>query len=290
MMTALQKRMIKDLQLRGMSKRTQDMYVRAVRMLAQHYHISPDKITEEQLRDYFLYNVNVRKWSRTACTIAICGIKFFYTYTLKREWTTLDIVRPAPEKKLPSILTIEEVLTILNKVKMDRHRICLTSIYGMGLRLQEGTHLQVSDIDSARNLVHIHRGKGNKDRYVPLPKNLLPILKKFWVTHRNPKWIFPAPGRGGIHMPTADKPMPLSSVQIAFKDALRKTNISKKVSVHNLRHSYATHLLENGVDLRSIQEYLGHSSPKTTAVYAHLSAQVVQNASRTVNRIMKQLV
>lgn len=289
-MTELRLKMIKDLQLRGMSKRTQGMYVRAVRMLAQHYQISPDKISEEQLRDYFLYNVNVRKWSRTACTIAICGIKFFYTYTLKREWTTLDIVRPAPEKKLPSILTIEEVLTILSKVKMERHRICLATIYAMGLRLQEGTHLQVSDIDSARMLVHIHRGKGNKDRYVPMPEKLLTNLRGFWVTHRNPQWIFPAPGRGGIHMPTADHPMPISSVQIAFKDALRKTNISKKVSVHNLRHSYATHLLENGVDLRTIQEYLGHNSPKTTAVYTHLSAQVIRNACSTINRIMKPLV
>lgn len=288
-MTVLRERMIKDLQLRGMSKRTQGMYVRAVRMLAQHYHKSPDKITEEELRDYFLYNVNVRKWSRTSSTIAICGIKFFYTYTLKREWTTLTLVRPAPEKKLPDILTQDEVLTILNKVRMERHRICLTTIYAMGLRLQEGTHLQVSDIDNGRMLVHIHRGKGNKDRYVPLPENLLPILRSFWVTHRNPQWIFPAPGRGGIHMPTADHPMPISSVQIAFKDALRKTAISKKVSVHSLRHSYATHLLENGVDLRTIQEYLGHNSPKTTAVYTHLSAQVIRNACNTINRIMTPL-
>lgn len=289
-MTVLRQRMIKDLQLRGMSKRTQGMYVRAVRMLAEHYHKSPDCITEEELRDYFLYNVNVRKWSRTSCTIAICGIKFFYTYTIKKEWTTLKFVRPAPEKKLPDILTTEEVHKILKMVKMDRHRICLTSIYALGLRLQEGTHLQVSDIDSGRMTVHIHRGKGNKDRFIPLPEKLLPLLRKFWVCHRNPKWIFPAPGRGGIHMPTTDICMPFSSVQIAFKDALRKTNISKKVSVHNLRHSYATHLLENGVDLRTIQEYLGHSNPQTTAIYTHLSAKVVQNANDSINQIMKTLV
>jgi len=285
-MTELHDRMIKDLQLRGMAERTQQMYVRAVRMLAEHYHKSPDKISEEELRDYFLYNVNVRKWSRTACTIAICGIKFFYTYTLKKDWTTFDLVRPAPEKKLPDILTIKEVQTILEKVKMDRHRICLATIYSLGLRLQEGTHLQVHDIDSGRMLVHIHRGKGNRDRYVPLPKSLLPILRSFWVTHRNPQWIFPAPGRGGVYMPTADKPMPLTSVQIAFKDAVRKCAISKNVSVHSLRHSYATHLLENGVDLRTIQEYLGHSSLRTTAVYTHLSAQVIRNACSTINRII----
>lgn len=288
-MTVLRQQMIKDLQLRGMADRTQQMYIRAVRMLAQHYQKSPDQITEEELRDYFLYNVNVRKWSRTACTIAICGIKFFYTYTLKREWTTLTLVRPAPEKKLPDILTQEEVLDILDNVKMERHRICLKTIYAMGLRLQEGTHLQVSDIDSGRMLIHIHRGKGNKDRYVPLPANLLRLLRKFWVTHRNPQWIFPAPGRGGIHMPTADHPMPISSVQIAFKNALKKTTISKKVSVHSLRHSYATHLLENGLDLRTIQEYLGHNSPKTTAVYTHLSAKVIRNAYNAINRIMKPL-
>ena len=285
-MTHLRKRMIEDLQLRGMSERTVGMYTRAVRQLAEHYHKSPDKITEEELRQYFLYNKNVRKWSRTASTISLCGIKFFFTYTLQRDWLTIELVRPVPEKKLPTILSNEEVHRILNLVKMKRHQTCLYIIYSCGLRLQEGTHLKVADIDSSRHLIHVHNGKGAKDRYVPLPERTLALLRKHWKTHRNPIWLFPSPGRGGVHESTSNKPLPKSSVQIAFREALKKSGISKNASVHTLRHSYATHLLENGVDLRTIQEYLGHSSPKTTAVYTHLTAMSETRTAVILNQLM----
>jgi integrase/recombinase XerD len=174
-MTQLRQRMIEDLQLRGLSERTQEMYVRAVRQLAEHYHKSPDRITEEELRDYFLYLKNVKHYSRSASTIALCGIKFFYTHTLQREWTTLTFVRPPREKKLPVILSPTEVRTILAGVQLPRYRICLSTIYACGLRLQEGTHLQVSDIDSARMCLHVRLGKGAKDRYVPLPRRILEL-------------------------------------------------------------------------------------------------------------------
>lgn len=288
-MTELRKRMIEDMQLRGMSERTIEMYVRAVRQLAQHYKKSPDKITEEELRQYFLYNKNVRKWSRTASTIALCGIKFFYTHTLKREWTTLTFVRPEKEKKLPVVLSREQVRSILKNVKMSYHRVCLTTIYSLGLRLQECTHLQVADIDSHRMFVHIHRGKGNKDRYVPLPLRTLQILREFYKTHRNPVWIFPQPGRGHLLMPKAKKPVPVSSIQIAFKEARLKADIHKRVSVHHLRHSYATHLLEAGVDLRFVQEYLGHNDPKTTLVYTRLIDKALPSPTKIINRIMQDL-
>ena len=157
-MTKLRKHMIEDLQLRGMSDRTQEMYVRSVRQLAKHYNKSPEQITEEELRKYFLYNKNIRKWSRTASTIAICGIKFFFTYTLKRDWTTFELVRPPKEKTLPAVLSMQEGRRIFIKITFDRHRICLMAIYSLGLRLQEGTNLDVSDIDSDRVLVNIHRG------------------------------------------------------------------------------------------------------------------------------------
>ena len=285
-MTYLRKRMIEDLQLRGMSDRTIGMYTRSVRQLAEHYHKSPDKITEEELRQYFLYNKNVRKWSRTASTISLCGIKFFFTYTLQRDWTTIELVRPAPEKKLPTILSNEEVHRILNLIKMKRHQICLYIIYSCGLRLQEGTHLKVPDIDSKRRLIHVHHGKGAKDRYVPLPERTLILLREQWKTHSNPVWLFPSPGRGRVHESTSNKPLPKSSVQIAFREALKKSGISKNASVHTLRHSYATHLLENGVDLRTIQEYLGHSSPKTTAVYTHLTALSESRTAVVINQLM----
>ena len=254
-MTPLQQRMIEDLQLRGLSERTQEIYVRAVRQLAAHYHKSPARITEEELRDSFLYLKNVKHSSRSASTIALCGIKFFYEHTLKREWSTLTLVRAPREKKLPVILSAEEVRTILAHLKLRRYRACLTTIYACGLRLQEGTHLQVPDIDSARMLVHVRSGKGAKDRYGPLPQRTLELLRQFWKTHRHPVWLFPAPGRGGIDMATAATPMPRNSVQGAFRAALTASGLNKRASVHTLRHSYATYLLEAGVNLRLIQDY-----------------------------------
>ncbi len=205
-MTQLRQRMIEDLQLRGLSARTQEMYVRAIRQLAEHDHKSPDCITEEELRAYFLYLKNVKHYSRSASTIALCGIKFFYEHTLQRAWTTLTFVRPPREKKLPVILSIAEVRTILAHLKLLRYRVCLTTIYACGLRLQEGTHLQVPDIDSARMLVHVRGGTGAKDRYVPLPQPTLELLRQYWKTHRHPVWIFPAPGRGVSPCPRPQHP------------------------------------------------------------------------------------
>lgn len=288
-MTPLRKRMVEDLQLKGYGQRTQEMYVRAVRQLSEHYGKSPDKITEEQLRDYFLYVKNAKSWSRSTSTIAICGIKFFYENTIKRDWTTLTFVRAKREKKLPVILSKEEVRTILRNVRLLRYQVCLSTIYSCGLRLQEGTHLQVKDIDSARGLIHVHCGKGAKDRYVPLPNRTLQLLREHWKSHRNSVLLFPAAGRGGNLMPTNTNPMPKASVQIAFKDALKLSAIHKRASVHTLRHSYATHLLEAGVNLRLIQIWLGHNTPTTTSVYTHLTVKAKAMASQSINELMKDL-
>jgi len=288
-MTQLRQRLIEDLQLRGMSARTEQMYVRAVRQLAQHYHKPPDQISDEELRQYFLYVKNVKHWSRSGTTIALCGLKFFYEHTLQRSLATLQLVRPPREKKLPVVLSREEVRQILAQVRLLRYRTCLTTIYACGLRLQEGTHLQVSDIDSARQLIHVHHGKGGKDRYVPLPDSTLELLRQYWKTHGNPVWIFPASGRGGIHRPTAERPMPIGNVQDAFGAALRASGIGKKASVHTLRHSYATHLLEAGINLRLIQEYLGHNSPQTTALYTHLTSKAQEMATQVIHRLMEGL-
>ena len=288
-MTPLRRRMIEDLQLRGLSERTQEMYVRAVRQLAEHDHKSPERITEEELRDYFLYVKNVKHYSRSASTIALCGIKFFYEHTLKREWTILTFVRPPQEHKLPVVLSLEEVHTILQCVRLPRYRACLSTIYACGLRLQEGTHLQVPDIDSARMVVHVRNGKGAQDRYVPLPQQTLALLRQYWTTHRNPVWLFPAPGRGGSGMSTASTPMPRNSVQDAFRAALQASGLHKRASVHTLRHSWATHLLEAGVNLRLIQQYLGHHSPSTTALSTHLTAKAEAMATEAINRLLSAL-
>lgn len=288
-MTELRRRMIEDLQLKGMSERTQEMYVRAVRQLAEHYRKAPDRLSEEELRRYFLFLKNVKHYSRTASTIALCGIKFFYEQTLQCPWPTLTFVRAAREKKLPVVLSLAEVRCVLHTIRLPRYRVCLTTIYSCGLRLQEGTHLQVPDVDQDRKLLHIRLGKGAKDRYVPLPDKTLELLQDYCQTHRNPVWIFPAPGRGGVGMATATQPMPRSSVQMAFKAALKQSGVPKRASLHSLRHSYATHLLEAGNNLRFIQEVLGHRSPETTAIYTHLTAPAQAVARASINALINAL-
>lgn len=288
-MTELRKRMIECLQLRGFSERTQEAYVRAVRQLAEHYKKSPDLVTEEELRQYFLYIKNVKKYARPSTTIALCGIKFFIERTLGKQWTSFDLIRPPREKKLPVILSIEEVQTILRQVRLPRYRICLSTIYSCGLRLQEGTHIQVRDIDSGRGMLHVRHGKGGKDRYVPLPERTVELLREYWVTHRNPVWMFPSEGRAHVELKISTEPMHKSTVQHAFRAALKETRINKAASVHTLRHSWATHLLEAGVNLRVIQEYLGHSSQTTTSVYTHLTERAEDLGREAINGIMSQL-
>jgi len=288
-MTELRKRMIECLQLRGLAERTQEAYTRAVRQLAAHYHKSPDQISEAELRQYFLYLKNRKHYSRNTMTVAICGIRFFYEQTLNRHWAIFGIVRPAPEKKLPVILSLAEVRQILGRIRLLRYQVCLTTIYSCGLRLQEGTHLQVADIDSARLMIHVRHGKGAKDRYVPLPHRTLELLRQYWVTHRNPVLLFPAEGRDHIDLAQATEPISKSSVQDAFHAALKDSGNHKRASVHTLRHSWATHLLEAGVNLRLIQEWLGHSSPATTSVYTHLTVKAEQLGAQAINQLMSDL-
>lgn len=168
-------------------------------------------------------------------------------------------------------------------------RVCLSTIYACGLRLSEGVYLQVRDIDTDRMMVHVQHGKGANDRYVPLPPPTLDMLRRYWRTHRHRKWLFPAPTEPGVLPSTAPKPMPIGGVQRAFKTALYQSGIRRKATVHTLRHSYATHLLEAGVNLRIIQAYLGHSSPKTTAIYTHLTRNVEDLAVEAINGVMEDL-
>jgi site-specific recombinase XerD len=258
-----------------------------VRQLAEHYHKPPDQITEEELRQYFLYLKDVKGVSRSSCTIALCGIKFFFERTLERHWSTLDLVRPRPEKKLPVVLSLTEVGQVLRCVHQPRYRVCLATIYACGLRLQEGVHLQVGDIDGERHLVHVRHGKGNKDRYVPLPERSLAMLRDFWRSHRHPVWLFPALPLARRSSAPATGPMSVDGVQRAFKLAVRESGIAKAATVHTLRHSYATHLLEAGINLRVIQDYLGHASPTTTAIYTHLTQPSQDRVVEAVNPVLE---
>jgi integrase/recombinase XerD len=282
-MTTLRQRMIEDMQLHGLAERTQKSYMQAVRQLAEYYRKPPDQISEEELRQYFLYLKNVKRVARNTITLALCGIKFFYERTMQRQWTTLALVRPPREKKLPVVLSVEEVRQILSRVRRWRYRVCLSTLYACGLRLQEGLHLQIGHIDAARQLVHVCHGKGGKDRYVPLPQPILEMLRQYWATHRDPVWIFPS-----THQ-TVQGPMDASGVQRAFQGALLDSGIQKHATVHTLRHSYATHLLETGLNLRLIQSYLGHASPNTTAIYTHLTQPSDDLAIQAVNRVVAGL-
>jgi site-specific recombinase XerD len=282
--------MIEDLRLRGYSPRTEEAYVHAAKQLAAHYRLSPELITEAQLRDYFLYLTNEKKLAPASFTIALCGIKFLFERTLQREWKLLDLVRPRREKKLPVVLSHEEVTPILHCVRLPVYRVCLTTIYACGLRLSEGARLEVPDVDSSRMVLHIH-GKGGQDRYVPLPVKTLERLREHWRTHRSPRWLFPAPVRRGTRyfVPEGAGPVSRSSLQSAFVRALRASGVTKRAHVHTLRHSYATHLLEDRTDSRTIQVYLGHRSLRTTQIYTHLTQQIHASARDPINRLMDGL-
>ena len=292
-MVTLKQKMIEDMQLAGFNERTQVSYSSSVRKLIDFCKKPVNEIVDEDIRSYFLYVKNVKKWARPTCTIAICGIKFFWEKTLKKDWSVIGIVRPAREKKLPVILSQDEVVTILSKVRYFRYRVCLETIYSLGLRISEGISLQICDMDSARMVVHVRNGKGGKDRYVPLPQRTLKLLREFWLVHRNPNWLFPRVGQGSHGIYDISKPnnqhVSKTVIQNAFKKGLVASGIRKKAHVHSLRHSYATHLLESGVNLRQIQTNLGHNSPQTTAIYTHLTGIAQEKARVNLDKIMNEL-
>jgi site-specific recombinase XerD len=283
----LRRRMLQDLQLAGLSERTHEAYLRAVRQLAAHFQTPPDQLSEQQLRAYFLYLRNDKKFAAPSLKIAFCGIRFFYTHTVPRDWETLAKIKIPRPKTLPDVLTTDEVRRLIDAVRTPHNKAYFWTVYSLGLRLNEGLHLQVGDIDSQRMLVHVHRGKGAKDRYIPLPPKTLAMLRDYWKTHRNPQWLFPATGRDHGQAATATRPMNKSSVQGAMRRVVVELGFKKAIHLHTLRHSYATHLLEAGVNLRLIQQYLGHSSLQTTMVYLHLTAQGQEQARATIERLME---
>ncbi len=290
-MTTLRQRMREDMQLRGLAPRTQTSYLQAVQQLAAHYGRPPDQITEDELRQYFLYLRTEKRVARNTCTVALCACTFLFEHTLHRPWPILAFVRPPKAQTLPVVLSVEEVRQLLTCIRLPHYRTCLTTIYACGLRLQEGVDLQVPQIDSARMQLHLQQGKGGKDRYVPLPQPALSLLRAQWRTHRHPVWLFPArwPVARGLPQ-TAAGPMDLRGVQRAFQLALQDSGLHKHATVHTLRHSWATHLLEAGVNLRLIQVWLGHTSPKTTAVYTHVTRRAEDLATEAIQRVMEQVM
>ncbi len=285
--TPLRERMRQELQLVGLSERTQEAYLRAVRQLATHFGKPPDQVTEPELRQYLLFLKNEKHFASASLKIAFYGIRFFFRTTAPRDWPTLQQLRIPRQKTLPDVLTIDEVRRLIDAVRTPHNRTYLWTLYSLGLRMTEGLYLRPGDIDGTRKLVHVHRGKGARDRYVPLPPRTLLMLREYWATHRNRLWLFPALGQDRTQAPTATLPMPRRCVQDALRRVVRQVGLKKRVSLHTLRHSYATHLLESGVNLRLIQQYLGHRSLQTTTVYLHLTTCGQEHAVSTIERLMQ---
>ena len=290
MMNDWYQRMVDILQLNGKGERTQQAYTRSVRMLSQFYGRTPDLVSEQELQDYFLQRKNINHWSPKTMRICYCGIRFFYEKVLQRNWHILGILRAQTERRLPAVLSVDEARNLLAHIKTFHNYAYLSTVYSCGLRLHEGLHLEISDIDSQRMMIHVHRGKGAKDRYVPLPQSTLHLLRRYWRTHRHPRLLFPALGRSGTNAKEALNPMAKSSVQGALRRAKWDAGVRKKgVSIHTLRHSYATHLLEAGVNLRVIQRYLGHAQLETTMLYLHLTQKGQEDAYQLINHVMEGL-
>ena len=293
-MNPLRQRMVEEMQLRRLAESTQKTYLHAVQDLAKWARKSPDEISSEEIRAYFLYLTNERKLASSSIMQRICGLKFFYETVLKQGWAIYDIVWPRQAKKLPVVLSREEVVAVLSQVRREAYRVCLSTLYGCGLRLNEGLHLEVRDIDSGRMMIHVRGGKGAKDRYVPLPSQTLKLLRGYWATHRHPTLLFPATPTVGQSWQTVTRPIHESNVQKAMppsghfvkKRAVEASGIGKRASCHTLRHSWATHLLESGVNIRLLQKWLGHnSSLSTTSRYVHCTREAETIASEAVEQL-----
>jgi site-specific recombinase XerD len=274
-----------ELKLQGLAPKTIDAYSRAVRRIAAYFDRCPDRLTQSQLKTFFSSLVDSHSWSTVK--LDRNGLQFFYRHVLDKQWEWVKIFKPPQVRSLPDILTQEETWQLINIVRKLRYRVFFLTVYSMGLRLGEGLQLQVGDIDSGRNRVHVRMGKGKKDRFVPMPEVTLQALRGYWQTHHHPRLLFPNQNGGSKRIRRAQSFMDRGGVQLAIKAAVRDCGIQRKISTHSLRHSYATHLLESGVDLREIQRILGHADPKTTVRYAHLTDVTQNNAAEHIEQMMQ---
>jgi integrase/recombinase XerD len=259
-MTPLRQRMLEDLSRYNYAPRTREAYVAQIAKLARHFGVSPEKLTREQVQQYqdLLVSQNV-SWLPQA----VAAMQFLYHKTLGRDWKITHSPRPKP-KGLPTVLTPDEVSRLLRAVESLKARMLLTVMYGCGLRISEATRLEVRDVDSGRMVIHIRQGKGRKDRYVPLGTTLLEALRDYWRRERPSSFLFPGS--------QADKPIGVAAVREEFRLAKRIAGIETPCTTHTLRHSYATHCLEAGMKVGTIQQILGHANLETTATYTHVTA------------------
>lgn len=286
--TPLYQQMLQALQLQGKRPKTVDAYARAVRRIADFFNRCPDNLSAQELKCYFASLVQSHSWSTVK--LDRNGLQFFFRHVLDRQWQWIDILKPPIVHTLPDILSRDETFQVINQVQQLRYRVFLFTLYSMGLRLGEGIRIEVGDIDSARARLHVRNAKGGKDRYVILPEATIAVLRRWWCFHRHPRLLFPSPAAGDGKMAEASTPMDRGGVQTAMKAAVAECGIQRKITVHSLRHGYATHLLELGVDLREIQSLLGHVRPETTARYAHLTEVTRCQAQHRLQRLLEPFV
>ena len=283
---SLYRKHVSALRRQGKADSTIDVYARAVRRIAEFWDTCPDTLTQEQLEIYFSSLVETHSWSTVK--VDRNGLQFFYHHVLNKDWNWVDIVKPPQTRRLPDILTLKEIERLINGTRELRYQTFILTTFSMGLRLGETLALQVGDIDSERRKVHIRQGKGRKDRFVTLPEATLQALRRYWVTHRHPHFLFPR-GRAAEERRTASQPMDRSSLQKAFKVILQDCSIRKRVTPHTLRHCYGAHLVEAGINLRAIQQEMGHDCPKTTALYTQLTDVTQAGAEQRINRLVDRL-
>lgn len=273
----------------GKGKRTAETYAREVRILSRWLGRPLTEATEEDIRRFVLYRRNDCKLGGSSMRLLCVGLRFFFRHVIERNWPVLDLMDATREQKLPTVLTREEVWKIIRATSEFHNRTYFQTLYTCGLRLSEGLNLTVHDIDGQRMRIHVRAGKGAKDRFVPLPKDTYELLRRYWVTHRNPLLIFPALGRGLRDGRTADHPMDVNSVQGALHRAVNRAGITHPgIHMHTLRHCYATHLLEAHANVHAIQKYLGHARLETTLRYFHLTNLAQGDAYQLVDRLMKE--
>jgi site-specific recombinase XerD len=264
-MGKLRDQMEMDMKLRRFSPKTITCYLACMKGVAKHFRKSPAELGDEEIRAYLYYLMEERKASQSVLVQTYSALKFFFENTLQKQWNAIRIPRCKQRRKLPGVLTREEVESILSATKNLKHRAILMTLYSAGLRIGEVTRLKVSDIESGRMMIRVNEGKGLKDRYTLLGERNLEMLRRYWKAYRPLEWLFP--GRN------ASDPVSISAIQRVFKTSLAKAGIKKKASVHTLRHCFATHLLESGTDLYYIQRLLGHKSAGTTSVYLHITGK-----------------
>lgn len=266
-MGILRTRMEQDLLVRGRSANTREGYLRVVADLATYHHRSPDQLSEGEVQQYLLHLIAERQLAWSSCRVAVAALRFFYEVTLGRPRATYTVPLPKGAQKLPEILSREEVARLLGSVANRKHRALLMTIYAGGLRVSEVVRLRVTDIDSQRMLIRVEQGKGRKDRYTLLSPRLLEELRAYYRVYRPTEWLFPARG--------TSVPMCTGSARYIYTAAKLRAGIRKQGNIHSLRHAFATHLVESGTDVVTLQSLLGHSDIKTTMRYLHLSSRHV---------------